>query len=187
MSFHFCPPSSLFPAESSRNDSHVKFIDQLALRRIAIHDTLLLVINSVGHIYLPVVGIDRKAVVFGVPKLQKRPDGNTVGFHRHSPNIVVDPVKCIPCTVELDFRRPVAQLKLELFLYGESLGVYTIERRCLVTVWAALVTAILMVHILLYLSMTSEVGCMPMVSSSTTLSVSVSIFRMRFWYDQQFT
>ncbi len=142
MSFHFCPPSSLFPAESSRNDSHVKFIDQLTLRRIAIHDTLLLVINSVGHIYFPVVGIDRKAVVFGVPKLQKRSDGNTVGFHRHSPNIVIDPVKRIPCTVELDFRRPVAQLELELFLYGESLGVYTVERRCLVAVWAALVTAI---------------------------------------------
>ena len=34
------------------------------------------------------------------------------------------------------------RLKLELFLYGESLGVYTIERRRLVTVWAALVTAI---------------------------------------------
>jgi 23S rRNA pseudouridine1911/1915/1917 synthase len=34
--------------------------------------------------------------------------------------------------------------------------------------------------------MTSEVGCMPMVSSSTTLSVSVSIFRMRFWYDRRY-
>ena len=43
--------------------------------------------------------------------------------HYKAENIVVDPVKYIPCTVELDFRRPVAQLKLELFLYGESLGV----------------------------------------------------------------
>ena len=30
------------------------------------------------------------------------------------------------------------RLELELFLYGESLGIYTVERRCLVTVWACL-------------------------------------------------
>ena len=84
------------------------------MRRIAIHDTLLLVINSVGHIYLPVVGIDRKAVVFGVPKLQKRPDGNTVGFHRHSPNIVVDPVMVATSGSRLLEEDAVDTLKKEL-------------------------------------------------------------------------
>ena len=134
--------AGLFPTEGSGRDADIEGVDQLARGVVTVDYAVLHVVDGIGDIYVRGYGVDREPVVYGSAALDKGPHGKPLGGDVHTPYIVVDPVYRAAGAVGDDLRGGVAEAHAERLLDGERLGVDAVERRGLVSVGAALVSAV---------------------------------------------